>query len=51
MVHFQNETVIRDQLMNIGPLSIALDATLLQFYSKGVYDPLFCSKTHMNHGK
>lgn len=45
----QNETVIAEQLMNIGPLSVALDATMLQFYHKGVFDPLFCSKTNLDH--
>ena len=40
----ENETQIAAQLMNIGPLSIALDATLLQFYHKGVFDPIYCSK-------
>lgn len=45
----QNETTIAEQLMNIGPLSVALDATLLQFYHKGVFDPLFCSKSNLDH--
>jgi cathepsin F len=45
----ENETEIADQLMSIGPLSIALDATLLQFYHKGIFNPITCSKTHLNH--
>ncbi|KAL4221231.1 hypothetical protein ACF0H5_019495 [Mactra antiquata] len=45
----QDEDDIAQQLMSIGPLSIALDATELQFYHKGVFDPLFCSKTHLDH--
>lgn len=44
-----NETVIAEQLMAIGPLSVALDASLLQFYHKGVYNPIFCSKTELDH--
>lgn len=45
----QNETIIAEQLMTIGPLSVALDAELLQFYHKGVFDPIFCSKTSLDH--
>ncbi|XP_067931272.1 uncharacterized protein [Watersipora subatra] len=44
-----NETVIAQQLQKIGPLSVALDATMLQFYSKGVFNPVICSKTKLNH--
>lgn len=44
-----NETTIAEQLMDIGPLSVALDATMLQFYHKGVFDPIFCSKTNLDH--
>ena len=36
--------------MTIGPLSVALDAELLQFYHKGVFNPIFCSKTSLDHG-
>ena len=36
--------------MTIGPLSVALDAELLQFYKKGVFKPIFCSKTALDHG-
>ncbi|XP_052267506.1 cathepsin L-like isoform X2 [Dreissena polymorpha] len=45
----QNETVIASQLMEIGPLSVAMDATMLQFYKKGVFNPVFCSKTALDH--
>lgn len=46
----ENETDIAAQLMSTGPLSVALDATMLQFYHKGVFNPIFgCSKTHLNH--
>ncbi len=33
----EDENEIAEQLMSIGPLSIALDASLLQFYHKGMY--------------
>lgn len=26
-----------------------LDATMLQFYKKGIYEPVFCSKTELDH--
>ncbi|XP_033730423.1 cysteine proteinase 15A-like, partial [Pecten maximus] len=45
----ENETVIADQLMQIGPLSVALDAELLQFYHGGVFSTHFCSKTKLDH--
>ncbi|XP_064599468.1 cysteine proteinase 1-like [Liolophura sinensis] len=45
----QNETVIADQLMKIGPLSVALDATLLQFYHRGVFNPPFCDPKSLDH--
>ena len=46
----QNETDIAEQLMTIGPLSIALNAELLQFYHKGIFDPIICDKAALNHG-
>ncbi|XP_069111888.1 cathepsin L-like [Argopecten irradians] len=45
----ENETVIADQLMQIGPLSVAMDAELLQFYHRGVFSSYFCSKTKLDH--
>ncbi len=35
----ENETDIALQMMKIGPMSVALDATMLQFYHKGIFDP------------
>ena len=35
----KNETVIAQQLVALGPLSVALDATGLDWYSSGVWDP------------
>ncbi|KAK3104766.1 hypothetical protein FSP39_009655 [Pinctada imbricata] len=48
----QNETIIAEQLMNIGPLSIALNAELLQFYHHGVFDPptFLCNPQNLDHG-
>ena len=52
LLYFQNETIIAEQLMAIGPLSVALDAQLLPFYHSGVFNPGFlCSKTYLDHGK
>ncbi|PVD37087.1 hypothetical protein C0Q70_04080 [Pomacea canaliculata] len=46
----QNETEIAVALMATGPLSVALDASLLQFYHSGVFGPVLgCSKTDLNH--
>lgn len=47
----QNETVIAEKLMQIGPLSIALNAALLQFYHKGVFEPRHCDPANLDHGK
>jgi cathepsin F len=44
-----NETELAAQLVSQGPLSVLLDATWLQFYSKGIHNPLLCSKTTLNH--
>ncbi|XP_041378521.1 cathepsin L-like [Gigantopelta aegis] len=45
----KNETLIAFALMKLGPLSVAFDASLLQFYHKGIYDPPLCSKTELDH--
>ncbi|XP_046579771.1 cysteine proteinase 1-like [Haliotis rubra] len=45
----QNETEMAAALMKYGPLSVALDASRLQFYRRGVYDPFDCSKTALDH--
>lgn len=36
-------------LEQIGPLSVLLDASFLQLYKKGIFDPIFCSKTELDH--
>lgn len=45
----QNETEIAAQLMEHGPLSVALNAQLLQFYFRGVFDPFLCNPKALNH--
>lgn len=44
-----NETDIAAQLMAIGPLSIALNAEKLQFYHKGIFDPMVCDPSNLDH--
>lgn len=45
----QDEEDIAAQLVKLGPLSIGMNASMLQFYRKGVFDPLFCNKSILNH--
>ena len=45
----ENETDIAMQLMNVGPLSIAMNAETLSFYHRGIYDPIFCDPTNLDH--
>ena len=47
----KNETEIAEKLMEIGPLSVALNAQLLQFYHKGIFNPIKCDPKALNHGK
>jgi len=46
-----NETDMAAFLVNNGPLSIAMDAGILQSYSSGIIDPTAgeCSKTSLDH--
>ena len=39
-----------DTLIQQGPLSIAINAELLQFYKYGAWDPPFCKNTNLDHG-
>lgn len=45
----QNETVVAEQLMKIGPLSVALNAEWLMFYHSGVFSPYFCNPKDLDH--
>ncbi|XP_013393976.1 cathepsin L1 [Lingula anatina] len=45
----ENETIIAEALMSVGPLSIALNAEMLQFYHSGVFNPIFCSPENLDH--
>ncbi len=47
----QDERQMQKELLESGPLAVALDATFLQFYKKGVFDPpsLMCSAKTLNH--
>ena len=46
-----NETDIAEKMMEIGPLSVALNAQMLQFYHKGVFNPIKCDPKSLNHGQ
>lgn len=46
----QNEDEIAEYLIKVGPLSVALNATPLQFYLGGVFNPLVCNPKGLNHG-
>jgi cathepsin F len=47
-----DEDDIAATLATVGPLSVALNAEVLQFYKKGVFDPkdFLCKKTSLDHG-
>jgi cathepsin F len=40
---------IAASLVDLGPLSVAMDASKLQFYKSGVFNPSKCSTTALNH--
>eukprot|EP01135_Chromosphaera_perkinsii_P011124 Nk52_evm33s2340 gene=Nk52_evmTU33s2340 len=47
-----DETALRDATASEGPIAVAIDASQIsfQFYRGGVYSPLFCSSTQLDHG-
>ena len=47
----QSEEEIMSALVNQGPLSVLINAELLQFYHSGVWDPIVkCDPTSLDHG-
>lgn len=46
-----DETAMSGSLAQVGPLSVALNASLLQFYKSGVFDPpdMLCNKEDLDH--
>ncbi|KAL5493182.1 hypothetical protein EMCRGX_G014320 [Ephydatia muelleri] len=45
----KNETEMMAALVSTGPLSVLIDASTLQFYHSGVWDPLVCDSTDLDH--
>ena len=46
----QNETAVMSELVSRGPLSIAINAMVLQFYHSGVWHPLLsCNPNDLDH--
>lgn len=45
----EDETTIQNELYKRGPLSICLNASELQFYHRGVWNPHFCNKAELDH--
>lgn len=47
-----DEDQIASTLAEVGPLSVALNAQLLQFYHKGIFNPrdVLCNKQSLDHG-
>ena len=48
----RNETLLKQAVAAIGPISISIDASLSSFqsYKSGVYNDAACSNTTINHG-
>lgn len=44
-----SEPAVTSALASTAPLSVLLDASGLQFYKSGVYNPRACSATELNH--
>ena len=51
MVTIQDEDNMTSALVNQGPLSVLINAELLQFYHSGVWDPIVkCDPKELDHG-
>ncbi len=47
----QSEEEMMSVLVNQGPLSVLINAELLQFYHSGVWDPIVkCDPASLDHG-
>jgi len=51
-VDSQNENALQKAIANVGPISVAIDASQMSFqlYEDGVYDEPACSTTALDHG-
>ncbi|VDN41003.1 unnamed protein product [Gongylonema pulchrum] len=46
---YGDEKQLQIAVAQIGPISVAIDATEFELYHKGIYSNQNCSATHINH--
>jgi cathepsin L len=46
----EDEDALLDAVANVGPVSVAMDASYLSSYDSGVYEDNWCSPDGLNHG-